>query len=470
MQTPLSQHSTEHARSALVARFSPSQRDLVRVSSRRWFLQTGVAGLGGLSLPGLLRLRAEAASGGGQPARCPSPRSVILFWLSGGPSHIDTWDPKPDAPLEVRGPFATIPTRIPGVRFSEHLPRQASIADKLTVIRSVDCSASDHTPITFQAGNPLARRTDDGKDGAGYPSMGSIAAKLRGPNHPGLPAFVGLADSWVSDVWGAGHMGSHFEPVKGVDLAGRFSLPPEVSIPRLQDRHELRRQLDRLARDVGASLERGPLAQTDRYTQQAFDMVVSGRARQAFDLDEEPPRVRDLYGRYSLGEKALLARRLVEAGVTYVLVSGAWGYFDHHGDEVVWGGIEKGLKPILPTIDRTLWALITDLEARGLLDSTLILMLGEFGREPVMTKTAGRGHWQSVMSMLLAGGGLRHGQVIGSTDARGYGIQSRPVSPSDLAATVFRHLEIDLDAHWTNPQGRPVPIVTEGGRPIAELF
>ena len=178
----------------------------------------------------------------------------------------------------------------------------------------------------------------------------------------------------------------------------------------------------------------------------------------------------DAYGRYSLGEKALLARRLVEAGATFVLVSGAWGYFDHHGDEVRWGGIEKGLKPILPTVDKTLHALVTDLEARGLLETTLILMLGEFGREPVMTKTAGRGHWQNVMSMLVAGGRFRHGQVIGSTDSKGYSIQSRRVSPSDIAATVFYHLGIDLNAHWVSPQGRPLPIITEGGKPIAELL
>jgi hypothetical protein len=377
------------------------------------------------------------------------------------------WDPKPEAPREIRGPFQTIPTKVPGIQICEHLPLQASIMDKLTIIRSVDCSASDHTPITFQAGNALARRTNDGRDGGGYPSMGSLAAKFRGPNASSLPAFVGLADSWVSDVWGAGHMGSDYEPVKGSELSGRFSLPKGINVPRLRDRNELRRQLDRLYRD----LDRGDtMARMDRYGQQAFDMVLSGKAQKAFRLEEESPRVLDAYGRYSLGEKALLARRLVEAGVTFVLVSGAWGYFDHHGDEVRWGGIEKGLKPILPTVDRTLYALVTDLEARGLLDTTLILMLGEFGREPVMTKTAGRGHWQNVMSMLVAGGGLRHGQVIGSTDSKGYSIQSRPVSPSDIAATVFHHLGMDLAAHWTSPEGRPIPIVTEGGKPIAELL
>jgi hypothetical protein len=202
----------------------------------------------------------------------------------------------------------------------------------------------------------------------------------------------------------------------------------------------------------------------------ALDMVVSPVVRRAFDINRESNRVRDSYGRCSVGEKALLARRLVEAGTTFVLVSGRWGYFDHHGDRVPpWGGIQKGLTPILPTIDRALTALIEDLEARGLLDSTLVLMLGEFGRSPVLTKDGGREHWLSVMSMLAAGAGGNHGQVIGSTDTRGGAIRTRRVTPSDLAATVFRHLRIPLDAQWTNPQGRPISIVTENGRPIAEM-
>jgi uncharacterized protein (DUF1501 family) len=171
-----------------------------------------------------------------------------------------------------------------------------------------------------------------------------------------------------------------------------------------------------------------------------------------------------------MGEKALLARRLVEAGVTFVLVSGAWGYFDHHGDEVRWGGIEKGLRPLLPRVDRTLYTLVNDLEQRGLLDSTLVLMMGEFGRSPVINKNAGRDHWTNVMSMVVAGGGLPHGQTIGSTDERGGGIRTSPVRPQDLAATVFRHLDIDLNSHWTNPLGRPISIVQEGGRPIPELI
>jgi hypothetical protein len=457
-------HDAEHkGRTAGNPLWSPAS-DLLRVGSRRWFLQTGLAGFAGLSLSQTLRL--QAASEGGL-SNNRDPRSVILFWLSGGPSHIDTWDPKPLAPTEIRGPYSTIPTTVPGIRVCEHLPLQARLMHKISILRAVDCSASNHTPITMQAGNALARRTDDGKDGAGYPSMGSVAAKLRGPNAPSMPAFIGLADSWVSDVWGAGHMGNAYQPVRGNELPGRLKLPKALSVPRLQERADLRRQFDDFERSVAAQRASSSF---DRYAEMALDMVVSSRVRQAFSLDAESPKMRDAYGRNSVGEKALLARRLVEAGTTFVLVSGRWGYFDHHGDNVPpWGGIQKGLTPILPTIDQAYTALIEDLEQRGLLDSTLVLMMGEFGRSPVLTKDGGREHWTAVMSMLAAGGGSRHGQVIGSTDSRGGEIKSRRVGPSDLAATVFRHLRIPLDSHWLDPQGRPVPIVTEGGQPIAEL-
>ncbi len=445
------------------ALFAPAAPDVIRMGdTRRGFIQTGVRGLAGLSLPLLLKVQASASASGKSTRKT----SVILFWLSGGPSHIDMWDPKPDAPREIRGPFASIPTKVPGVHVCEHLPLTAKLMDKLTIVRSVDCSASNHTPITMQAGNPLARRTDNGSDGGGYPSMGAVAAKLRGANAPGLPGFVGLADSWKSDVWGAGQMGQAFEPVNAQELSRELAPPPECSLDRLRDRHDLRKGLDGLRRAADQS---PALAAADRYTQQAYDVVLSGRAQRAFDLSQETQAMRDFYGQTSMGQKALMARRLVEAGVTFVLVSGAWGYFDHHGDDVRWGGIEKGLKPLLPRVDQTLHAIVTDLEQRGLLESTLILMLGEFGRSPVINKQAGRDHWTRVMSMVMAGGGLRHGQVIGSTDPHGSDIASRPVGPSDLAATVFQHLGIDLSAHWTDRQGRPVPVVTSGGRPIAEL-
>jgi hypothetical protein len=443
----------------------PPASDLIRVGSRRWFLQTGLAGLAGLSLPGLLRCRAE----GGAPRA--SRKAVILLWLSGGPSQLDTWDPKPDAPGEVRGPFRSIPTRVPGARVSEHLPLQARILDRLALVRSVDCRAStDHYPAPMQAGNPLAQRAMVGATNATHPSMGSVAARFRGPNDPALPAFVGLADPplWLADVLGAGPLGGAYEPARGDQMAGRLSLAAGVSAARAEDRATLSRQFDRLRRDLDVG---DTMARMDQYRRQALEIVLSGKAQRAFRVDLEPPRARDAYGRHSLGERALLARRLVEAGVTFVTVSGTFGVFDNHGDDVVWGGIIKGLKPLLPRLDQAVSALVTDLEARGLLDDTLVLVLGEFGRSPIFSQrgTGGREHWPNCMSMLVAGGGLARGQVVGSTDARGGEVKDAPVTPADVGATVFRHLGIDRTAQWTDSQGRPQSVVAEGGRPIPEL-
>jgi hypothetical protein len=466
LDAAVAKHNGEHARSTSLNPMMTSRGDTIRAGSRRWFLQTGTAGLAGLSLVDLFRLRTAAATSGISGGSTNSKKSVLLFWLSGGPSHIDMWDPKPTAPQEIRGPYQSINTGVPGIAVCEHLPLTAQIMPKLSIIRSVDCSASNHTPVTMQSGNALARRTDDGNDGQGYPSMGSVVARLRGPNAANLPAFVGLADTWKSDVWGAGHLGNRYEPVNGKELPGRLAMPKGIEVPRVRDRDALRQEFDRFRRDL--DLTRG-MEGADRFSQMAVDMVTSEHVRRAFDVSQETAMTRDAYGAGSLGEKALLARRLVEAGVTFVLVSGAWGYFDHHGDEVHWGGIQKGLTPILPSLDRALFALMKDLEARGLLDSTLVLVMGEFGRTPVMTPTAGRGHWTNCMSMIVAGGGLPCGQVIGSTDRRGYDIAETPVRPADLAATVFHHLDIDLASQWVNPQGRPIPIVTEGGRLIPGL-
>lgn len=461
MSNSSASHVAEHCVSGCSA-FRPPARDVIRVGSRRWFLQTGVAGIGGVSLAHVLAARASAAS----TSTANNRKAVILFWLSGGPSHLDMWDPKPNAPAEIRGPYGAIPTTVPGVSLAEHLPLQASIAHKLSFLRAVDCKASNHTPITMQAGNPLARRTDDGRDGNGWPSMGSVVAKFRGPNHPDLPAFVGLAPSWKADVYEAGLLGPAYAPVNGLQLVGKFGAPEGVTIPRLQDRDQLRRSFDRFRGDLDRD---DGLSKLDRFNRQAYEMVLGGHVDQAFNLKDETDATRDAYGRNSIGEKAILARRLVEAGTTFVLVSGAWGYFDHHGDHVQWGGIVKGLTPLMPQVDRVLFALVRDLEQRGLLDDTLVLMMGEFGRSPVINKEAGREHWTNVMSMVMAGGGLRHGQAVGSTNARGDEVKDGVVRPQDLAATVYRHLGIPLDMHWNSPQGRPTPIVVEGGRPIPEL-
>ncbi len=437
--------------------FGPVARPLIQTGRRRWILQTGLAGIAGLSMPQMLRAAAENTA-----ADAPGIRSVIQIWLSGGPSQVDMWDMKPDMPAEIRGPFRPVSTCVPGLQICEHLPLQAAMMDRFVLVRSMDASSSNHTPITFQAANPRAQRTEIGRQGGGYPSMGSVAAKFRGANRPGMPPFVALANSMVSDIYGAGDLGQAYEPLDGVRVNGRFSLPEGIAAPRLQDRNGLRLQLDRLRRQVDNS---PALSRQDRFTQEAFDLVLGGAARNAFDISQESDSMRDRYGRDSMGEKTLLARRLVEAGVTFVTLSDAWGHWDHHGDEVRWGGIEKGLTPMLPVLDRGVTALVSDLEDRGLLESTLVIVVGEFGRGPVMTKTAGRDHWPAVMSFLMAGGGLQGGQVIGATDRRGGAIQEQPLGPGDLAATVFRHLQIPADTHWNNPAGRPVPLL-EQGRPI----
>jgi Protein of unknown function (DUF1501) len=461
-------HLSEHQKAARRALFKPAAQDLVRVGSRRWFLQTGCAGIAGLSLSSLLRSRALGAE------NTSSHKSVILCWLSGGPSHLDFWDPKPEAPAEIRGPFAAISTKVPGLQFGEHLPLLASIADRLAVIRSVDCSSSDdHRAAVMQTGNSLALKdlklTPAGILKGRYPSIGSLAARFRGPNDKDLPAFVGLGDPapslWHSDIWNAGELGAAYEPIAETGIVGQLKMPSGVTVDRLQNRDALRQQFDRLRHDLDTN---HAMERLDVYDRQALDMVLSGKAEQAFQLDREPDSLRDAYGRDSFGEKTLLARRLVEAGVTFVVVSGRFGVFDNHGDDVVWGGLIKGLKPLFPSVDRSLYALITDLQSRGLLESTLIIVMGEFGRSPMISKTGGRTHWTNCMSVLVAGGAAR-GQVIGSTDENGYDIRDRRVIPADLAATMYRHLEIDLSHQWTDQQGRPHPLVSDGGRPIVEL-
>jgi len=461
---PRPRHAAQH-KSAVEALFQPASSDLLRVQSRRWFLQAGLAGVAGLATPDLLRLKAQQTA---QPQR---ETAVILIWLSGGPSQLDTWDPKPAAPAEIRGPFSSIPTNVAGVRVSEHFPLQARIAHRLVLIRSVDCSSStDHYPAPMQAGNPLAQRRGISAKIATHPSMGSVAARFRGPGISSMPALVGLADPplWFADVLGAGPLGGATEPVRGHEMVDRLSLPRGVNIERADDRAELCRQFDNLRRDLDVGDTMGKM---DLYRRQALEVSASGRAQRAFRIDLESNRLRDAYGRHSLGERTLLARRLVEAGVTFVTVSGTFGVFDNHGDDVIWGGLIRGLKPLLPVVDQAVSALVNDLDARGMLESTLVLVMGEFGRSPRFSQrgTGGREHWSSCMSMMLAGGGLDNGPVIGSSDASGGEIRSGRITPSDIGATVYRHLGIDLASTWIDAQGRSQPIVVGNGRPIQSL-
>lgn len=458
-------------------------------------LKAGLAGIAGLSLPELLRLRAAGttvrAAGATVGPSSPSRRSVILLWMAGGPSHIDTWDPKPDRPYENRGPFSAIPTRLPGVHIIEHLPKQAAMLDQFTIIRSVDARFSNHEPNKVMQTSNLDAEPRINPKGDMYPAIGSVVAKFHGPNQPGIPPYVAFMKS-RSHVAFAGYLGKEYDPFLankasrlpvynevGVDLkqtsgGEMFEFPVGLDPQRLGDRQQLLRSFDRLQRGLDL---RGSMSAMDSYTQLAVEMVTGSRAREAFDIGREPQAVRDRFGKHLWLQQALLARRLVEAGVAFVTLDlsyhGASGTWDTHGDNIPpYGGIRSGLGPLLPLFDHLLTTLVSDLGERGLLDEVLVIAMGEFGRTPqigTQGSTDGRNHWPEVMSLVLAGGGMRHGQVIGATESDGGHIAQRPVTPADLAATIYHHMGVPLDATYTDDKGRPHPLV-HGGRVIGELI
>jgi len=460
----------------------------LRVTSRRGVLKAGMAGMAGLTLPALLRLRAEAARTG---RRMAGGKSVILLWMAGGPSHIDTWDPKPDRPLENRGPFSVVASKLPGVFLCEHLPKQAAMLDRFTIIRSVDARNSNHEPNkVFQTGNRAAAPRVN-RAGDLLPAIGSVVAKYHGANQAGMPPYAAFMKSRSHIAFG-GYLGKPYDPFiadraarlpvytnVGVDTgrmtgADLFRLPGNLDQQRLGDRRALLKQLDHLR---GAIDRSGSMDAMDAYGRQAVEMLVRGRAQQALDISREDRRVRDRYGKHLWCQQALLARRLVEAGVSFVTIdlsyhpaSGTW---DTHGDNVPpYGGITRGLGPLLPIFDHLITTLVDDLAARGLLDDVLVIAMGEFGRTPqigTQGSVDGRNHWPVVMSMALAGGGMRHGQVIGATEADGGQIRQRPVTPGDLAATIYHHMDVPLNAMYRDLRGRPRPIVPEG-QPIRELL
>jgi hypothetical protein len=459
------------------------------VASRRNLLKASMAGLAGLSLPGLMQHRAEALAAG-KSARAN--QAVILLWMTGGPSHIDMWDMKPDRPLVNRGPFSPIGTSVPGVWICEHLPRQAAMMDRFTLIRSVDCRHSNHEPnMVMQTGHRDAEPRINPK-GDRFPSFGSVIARYRGANHRSVPPYVAF-EKYRSHIGYAGYLGQQFDPfIAGpaarlpvYDMVGQdtgavtrgdlFQFSQSLSFERLAQRSQLREDFDRLRRDLDAS---GAIDGMDRYQQQAIETLAGGRVQPAFDLSREPASVRDAYGSHLWCQQALLARRLVQAGVAFVTLdlsyhtaSGTW---DTHGDNIPpYGGISKGLGPLLPLFDRLLTTLVADLERQEMLDDVLVIAMGEFGRTPMMGtqgSTDGRDHWPEVMSICLAGGGFRHGQVIGSTDRDGGQIQTRPVTPGDLAATIYHHMGVPLETTYNDDRGRPLAIVQENGQPIAELL
>jgi len=450
--------------------FHGTEREGLAVVDRRGMIKAGMAGIAGLTLPELLRARDKATKNG---RAIGSNKSVILLWMCGGPSHIDTLDPKPLQPDNNRGPFDTIPTTHPGIRVCEHLPKYAKLTDKFTIIRSVDCRGSNHQPNqVMQTGN-LAAGPRVNKEGKMYPAIGSIVRKFHGPNHPELPANVVLnLKDRTHFAWG-GWLGKEFDPLVGDDAAKLFKISKGLSVDRLDNRKALSSKLESVRRHLDQD---GDMSAFDQFGQQAFDLITGEKARKAFDLSLEPKKVIERYGDHPWAQKALMARRLVESGVAYVTIDlsnhSASGTWDTHGDKFPpYGGIVSGLKPLLPIFDHLFTTLLTDLDERGMLDDVLVIAMGEFGRNPQMgtqDSPDGRNHWPSVASMTIAGGGFRHGQVIGSTSSDGGEIKERPVTPGDLAATIYHHFGIPLDSTYEDHRGRP-RFILEHGQPISEI-
>src|SRR5262245_1885895 len=425
--------------------------------SRRSFLKVGALAIGGLTLPGLLRLRAAAA-----PGTSTARKSVILIWLAGGPSHIDMYDLKPNAPAEFRGEFKPIATNVTGIQVGEHLPRQGRIMDKLAILRSAYHTNAGHgmgSQWMLTGYQPTIEVNDNI-----YPSTGSVVARMRGPNAPGLPAYVNLPR--LLSLGKAAYLGASYNPfapdadpnTPGFQVRN-LRLPGAVDARRLGRRRELLKELDTIRRDIDT---RGDLEGLDTFYRDGLEMVTNTRAQKAFDIASEPDRVRERYGRNDLGQCCLLARRLVEAGVTFVTVQ-AGGGWDTHGDNF------KQLKNnLLPKYDRALTALVSDLCDRGRQEDVLVMVLGEFGRTPKINSGAGRDHWPGAMSVVYAGGGLKMGQVVGSTNAKAGHPTSHAATPGCVLATLYHVVGIDY-THTFHDQGqRPLPILNEG-KPIREL-
>lgn len=438
---------------------------------RRSFLQVGMAGMGSLGLPGLLRAR-EASPGTRKDT------SVILLWLDGGPSHHDTYDPKPDAPREYAGIWNPISTNVPGIDFCEMLPRHATIADKFSVVRSVHHRTGDH----FTGGHWMltGRGGVNGAMKAGKsPFFGGIATKVTGARQSGMPANVAIPHAMSIGIrpgyFGANYLGVEHDPFQtgGDPNAAKFSvqnlnLTKDLSIKRLEDRRFLQAQFDRLHRRAETS---GTLEAMDRFDSQAFDLVTGAKARQAFDISQEDDATRDRYGRNGWGQSTLLARRLVEAGTTFVTCH--FGGWDSHWNH------QRVMESHLPRVDMAVHALFTDLEQRGLLDQVLVIVMGEFSRTPRMNDggnggpplskgTPGRDHWGNAISVLMGGGGLRGGQAVGSTNRLGEVPQDRPLRPGDIHHTIFHVLGVDPHVTFEDHSGRPIPAV-DHGQVIEEL-
>ena len=433
--------------------------------SRRDFLKLGLTAAGcGLGLTQLMQARAQAASNGMSLSR---PVNCILVWLDGGPSHYEMFDPKPDAPSEVRGEFGTIATSVPGVRFSESVPQLAKVADKFTVVRSICHKDPNHGGGNhyMMTGAPTPVPVGCGAFVTFHPSFGSVVSHSRGVKN-GLPSYMVMPS--ITRSGGPNFLGAQHAPfvVGGDPNSSSFKvrdvvLPPEITEAREMSRRELRHSLDRMKR-INDAIAEDPAVSFDTFYGQAVDLIASQPAQEAFDINREGDKTRDLYGRHDLGQRMLLARRLVEVGVSFVTIN--YGGWDHHRE------LFKTCKgEFMKKFDQSMSALITDLDQRGLLESTLVVALGEFGRTPKINKDAGRDHWPGAMNILFAGAGVPRGAVVGATDPKGYYASENVHSPEDFACTLYSKLGIDPHQMLYTNTGRPVPLVN-GGAPIRELM
>jgi Protein of unknown function (DUF1501) len=430
--------------------------------SRRHALRIGASWLiGGLSLPTLFELQAKAPAA--KPAKA---QACIFIFLEGGPSQLDMWDMKPDAPAEVRGPFKPIRTSVPGTMICEHLPRCAKVANKFTIVRSHSHNDNGHNTGYHYLMTGYKADFPDGNSRVPnnhlYPSIGSIISRELGPRRT-LPPYVNMPH--MMSAGGAGFYGSEHAPfvIETSPAQADFEVQDlrplgKMSLDRQARRRRLLVEVEKM--EAGRA-QQGRAKAMSTYYERARDLLASAEARKAFDIRSESDTLRQAYGYSDLGQSVLLARRLVEAGCRFVGIDhSGW---DHHS--TIFPSLEKDM---LPHVDRAYSTLLGDLEQRGMLDSTLVVMMGEMGRTPVVNAAAGRDHWSMAQSIQFAGGGVKAGQVIGATDKKASAPTADPISVEDVLRTVFQQMGVDTTRTYYTPLGRPVPIV-DGGRIIPGL-
>jgi hypothetical protein len=436
--------------------------------SRRTFLQVGGLSLWGLSTPRWLRGLAERNQAQAAPSTPRKAARCILLWTDGGMSNVDTLDMKPDAPAEYRGEFRPVASDVPGMDVCEYLPHMARTMRRVCLLKTIAHTESgDHVAATHYMLTGHPQRPDPTGQPAGatiHPAFGAVVSRQRGWTND-LPPNIQIAGKIY--YAGAGYLGSAYDPlvIASDPNAADFrvedvSIPQPIGLPRTRRRHQMLAQLDSWQRNMDR--EGGELLERNEFYRQAFELITSPAAKRAFDLNAEPANLRDRYGRTREGQAALLARRLVEAGVPFVTIgSGGWDTHDNNFNRLK--------KPLLPTLDQAWSALLEDLDERGLLDQTLVVCAGEFGRTPRVNGAAGRDHYAPCNVIGLSGAGVAMGKVIGATDARCEQVVGRSHSTMDYAATLYRLLGVDDSIEYPAEDGRPIRL-NNGGRPISEVF